>query len=86
MHRLLNFPELGYPQISATSFIWLKVGKLDPFLSCFTDNLKGSIKDRNGMDLTEAEDIKKRCPGLLEEMDFQPLGIVRVLWHQAHWL
>ena len=21
----------------------------------------GSIKDRNGMDLTEAEDIKKRC-------------------------
>ena len=22
---------------------------------------KGSIKDRNGMDLTEAEDIKKRC-------------------------
>ena len=22
----------------------------------------GSIKDRNGMDLTEAEDIKKRCP------------------------
>ena len=59
LHRLLNFPELGYPQISATSFIWLKVGKLDPFLSCFTDHLKGSIKDRNGMDLTEAEDIKK---------------------------
>ena len=22
---------------------------------------RGSIKDRNGMDLTEAEDIKKRC-------------------------
>ena len=22
----------------------------------------GSINDRNGMDLTEAEDIKKRCP------------------------
>ena len=21
----------------------------------------GSVKDRNGMDLTEAEDIKKRC-------------------------
>ena len=24
----------------------------------------GSIKDRNGMDLTEAEDIKKRCQGI----------------------
>ena len=26
----------------------------------------GSIKDRNGMDLTEAEDIKKRCVTLTE--------------------
>ena len=26
----------------------------------------GSIKDRNGMDLTEAEDIKKRCPEYTE--------------------
>ena len=25
------------------------------------DAKMGSIKDRNGMDLTEAEDIKKRC-------------------------
>ena len=24
----------------------------------------GSIKDRNGMDLTEAEDIKKRCKNI----------------------
>ena len=32
----------------------------------------GSIKDRNGMDLTEAEDIKKRCA---EYMD-----------HYAKWL
>ena len=29
----------------------------------------GSIKDRNGMDLTEAEDIKKRCQEYTEELD-----------------
>ena len=28
----------------------------------------GSIKDRNGMDLTEAEDIKKRWREYLEEL------------------
>ena len=28
----------------------------------------GSIKDRNGMDLTEAEDIKKRCQEYPEEL------------------
>ena len=28
----------------------------------------GLIKDRNGMDLTEAEDIKKRCQGYTEEL------------------
>ena len=28
---------------------------------------KGSIKDRNGMDLTEAEDIKKRWQEYIEE-------------------
>ena len=28
----------------------------------------GSIKDRNGMDLTEAEDIKKRCQEYKEEL------------------
>ena len=28
----------------------------------------GSIKDRNGMDLTEAEDIKKRRQGHTEEV------------------
>ena len=28
----------------------------------------GSIKDRNGMDLTEAEDIKKRCKEYTEEV------------------
>ena len=29
---------------------------------------KGSIKDRNGLDLTEAEDIKKRCQEYTEEL------------------
>ena len=29
----------------------------------------GSIKDRNGMDLTEAEDIKKRWQGYTEELN-----------------
>ena len=28
----------------------------------------GSIKDRNGLDLTEAEDIKKRWQGCIEEL------------------
>ena len=28
----------------------------------------GSIKDRNGMDLTEAEDIKKWCQEYTEEL------------------
>ena len=28
----------------------------------------GSIKDRNGMDLTEAEDIKKRWQGYAEQL------------------
>ena len=28
-----------------------------------------TIKDRNGMDLTEAEDIKKRWQGYAEELD-----------------
>ena len=33
----------------------------------------GSIKDRNGMDLTEAEDIKKRCQEYTEELYKQEL-------------
>ena len=28
----------------------------------------GSIKDRNAMDLTEAEDIKKRCQEYTEDL------------------
>ena len=28
----------------------------------------GTIEDRNGMDLTEAEDIKKRCQEYTEEI------------------
>ena len=33
----------------------------------------GSIKDRNGMDLTEAEDIKKRCQEYTEELNKKDL-------------
>ena len=33
----------------------------------------GSIKDRNGMDLTEAEDIKKRCQEYTEELYIKDL-------------
>ena len=33
----------------------------------------GTIKDRNGMDLTEAEDIKKRWQGYTEELDKKDL-------------
>ena len=29
----------------------------------------GTIKDRNGMDLTEAEDVKKRLQKYTEELD-----------------
>ena len=32
------------------------------------DAKMGSIKDRNSMDLTEAEDIKKRCQEYTEEL------------------
>ena len=31
----------------------------------------GTIKERNGMDLTEAEDIKKRCQGLHKKRSTQ---------------
>ena len=34
----------------------------------FHEKIKGSIKDRNGMDLTEAEDIKKRWQEYTEEL------------------
>ena len=35
----------------------------------------GTIKDRNGMDLTEAEDIKKRWPDITEYKVKRVLGI-----------
>ena len=42
----------------------------------------GTIKDRNGMDLTEAEDIKKRWQEYTEELyktDLQ-IQITTMLW------
>ena len=35
----------------------------------------GSIKDRNGMDLTEAEDIKKRWQEYTEEMQKSTMDV-----------
>ena len=36
----------------------------------------GSIKDRNGMDLTEAEDIKKRWQEYKEELKVKNIYLV----------
>ena len=43
----------------------------------------GSIKDRNGMDLTEAEDIKKRWQEYIEELykkDIITTQIITMVW------
>ena len=58
----------------------------------------GSIKDRNGMDLIEAEDIKKRCKEYIEELYQKDLhdpdnhdGVITHLepdileWSQTSW-
>ena len=37
----------------------------------------GSIKDRNGMDLTEAEDIKKRWQEYTEEL-YKKIFIIQI--------
>ena len=40
----------------------------------------GSIKDRNGMDLTEAEDIKKKWQAYTEVTNrFKGLGLIQYL-------
>ena len=39
-----------------------------PRIPCLFHANMGSIKDRNGMDLTEAEDIKKRWQEITEEL------------------
>ena len=38
----------------------------------------GSIKDRNGMDLTEAEDIKKRWQEYIEEL-YKKIFMIQVI-------
>ena len=40
---------------------------MDVSLSELRELVMGTIKDRNGMDLTETEDIKKRWQGYTEE-------------------
>ena len=39
----------------------------------------GSIKDRNGMDLTETEDIKKRWQEYMEELYKTELQIIMMM-------
>ena len=41
--------------------------------------MKGSIKDRNGMDLTEADDIKKKCQEYTEELYKKDLWVTESL-------
>ena len=41
----------------------------------------GTIKDRNSMDLTEAEDIKKRCQENIEELYKKDLDDDGVIIH-----
>ena len=38
----------------------------------------GSIKDRNGMDLTEAEDIKKRWQKYTEELHTKKIFMIQI--------
>ena len=52
----------------------IRLGKTRDFFKKIRDTMgtfhakMGSIKDRNGMDLTEAEDIKKRWQEYTEEL------------------
>ena len=39
----------------------------------------GSIKDRNGMDLTEAEDIKKKCQKYTEELYKKKIFMTQII-------
>ena len=52
----------------------------------------GTIKDRNGMDLTEAEDMKKRWQEYTEELYKKDLhdpdnhdGMITLTWSQISW-
>ena len=44
------------------------MGKTRDLFKKIRDTKMGSIKDRNGLDLTEAEDIKKRWQEYTEEL------------------
>ena len=43
----------------------------------------GTIKDRNGMDLTEAEDVKKRIQEELCRKDLHDMQMTPPLWQKA---
>ena len=46
----------------------LGAGRLPSFAKRYTQAQMGTVKDRNGMDLTEAEDVKKRWQEYTEEL------------------
>ena len=73
-HLLKNFPQFVVIH-TAKGFGIVNKAEIDVFLelSCFFMFLNevkqlSLIKDRNGMDLTEAEDIKKRWQEYTEEL------------------
>ena len=39
----------------------------------------GSVKDRNGMDLTEAKDIKKRCQEYTEKLYKKKIFMTQII-------
>ena len=45
----------------------------------------GSIKDRNGKDLTEAEEIKKRGQEYIEELCKIVTMMLSLTWSQTSW-
>ena len=69
-HLLKNFPVCHDPHIEENN----RMGKTRDLFKKIRDSKgtfhakMGTIKDRNGMDLTEAEDIKKRWQEYTEEL------------------
>ena len=90
MPGLLYSVPLTLPQ--ATVDLRLCQRFLDACRQVWLSLLWGTIKDRNGMDLTEAEDIKKRWQQYMEELYKQDLhdpdnyhGVITHLEPQTSW-
>ena len=78
MLSLYSFSTLSFSHVSCRAYLQTerkdRMGKTTDLFKKITDTKgtfhakMGSIKDRNGMDLTEAEDIKKRWQEYTEEL------------------